>query len=326
MQPLEAQLEARNDELGRLRKATEEDARTIEALRRSAARDVARIDRLHQEAVESDRIERAQRALISELRADVDEAAHDVESAGKRLTIAELELVDLRAIRDALLEPALIQREGMTIAAEVIPAASYVGGDFFFVGDGANGTTVMAIGDVVGKGLSAVRRSAFTRTALASVASFSDDPCQLLRWVNVALVERIGESAEFVTAACMTYDPRSRVLRLAAAGHHPALRLGSGVELTPERTGGALGLAREIGCSASAHQLTDGDGVLLYTDGLTEARGERTRYGIDRLSARVRSGAGLDPQQTLNALKRDLVEFVDDQLADDVCLLVLRAG
>ncbi|MBV9418066.1 MAG: serine/threonine-protein phosphatase, partial [Solirubrobacterales bacterium] len=214
---------------------------------------------------------------------------------------------------------------GMTIAAEVIPAAHYVGGDFFFVGDGANGTTVMAVGDVVGKGLSAVRRSAFTRTALASVAPFSDDPCQLLGWVNVALVERIGESSEFVTAACMTYEPRSRLLRLAAAGHHPALRLASGAELTAERTGVALGLAREVNCSASAHRLMDGDGVLLYTDGLTEARGERTRYGIDRLSALLRERAQLAPQDTLEMLKRDLRKFAGERLTDDVCLLVLRA-
>jgi len=141
----------------------------------------------------------------------------------------------------------------------------------------------------------------------------------------VALVERIGESAEFVTAACMTYEPRSRLLRLAAAGHHPALRLASGAELTAERTGVALGIAREVNCSASAHRLTDGDGVLLYTDGLTEARGERTRYGIDRLSALLRQRAQPAPQDTLEMLKRDLRKFAGDRLTDDVCLLVLQA-
>jgi sigma-B regulation protein RsbU (phosphoserine phosphatase) len=296
----------------------------IETLRGSHGEDAAQIHQLQEEAVETDRIERAQRALIDELRSELGDAARDAESIQGRLKAAELELVDLRAIRDALLEPALIQRQGMTIAAEVIPAAAYVGGDFFFVGDGANGTTVMAIGDVVGKGLSAVRRSAFTRTALASVAPFSDDPGRLLRWVNVALVERVGESAEFVTAACMTYDPRPRLLRFAAAGHHPALRLASGAELVAERTGVALGLAREIGCSASAHRLTDRDGVLLYTDGLTEARGERTRYGIDRLSALLRERAQLAPQDTVEMLKRDLRKFAGERLTDDVCLLVLQ--
>ncbi|MGN6169844.1 MAG: PP2C family protein-serine/threonine phosphatase [Solirubrobacteraceae bacterium] len=317
--------QAGDDEVTRLRKAAEEDARTIEALRGAHDQDAATIHQLEEEAVASDRIERAQRALIDELRAEVGDAAHDAEAIGKRLRAAELELVDLRAVRDALLEPALVQREGMTIAAEVIPGDPLVGGDFFFVGDGANGTTVMAVGDVAGKGLSAVRRSAFTRTALASVAPFSDDPCRLLRWVNVALVERVGESAEFVTAACLTYDPRSRLLRLAVAGHHPALRLASGAELTAEHTGVALGIAREVNCSASAHRLGEGDGVLLYTDGLTEARGERTRYGIDRLSALLRDRAELAPQDTLEILKRDLRRFAGEQLTDDVCLLVLQA-
>jgi sigma-B regulation protein RsbU (phosphoserine phosphatase) len=320
---LESELEALDEEVTRLREAAQDDSRTIDALRGSLGEGAAKIHQLEEEAVETDRIERAQRALIEELRAELGDAARHTDTIRGRLRAAELELVDLRAIRDALVEPALIQRAGMTIAAEVIPADPHVGGDFFFVGDGANGTTVIAVGDVAGKGLSAVRRSAFTRTALASVAPFSDDPCRLLQWVNVALVERIGEGAEFVTAACMTYEPRSRLLRLAAAGHHPALRLASGAEVTGKRTGLALGLAREVNCSGSVHRLTDGDGVLLYTDGLTEARGERTRYGIDRLSALVRETGQLAPQDTLEMLKRDLTNFACDGLTDDVCLLVL---
>ncbi len=268
---LRSELKARDEEVTRLRQAVGEDARTIEALRDSVGQDAAKIHQLEDEAVETDRIERAQAALIDELRAEVGDAAHAAESTGERLRAAELELVDLRAIRDALLEPALIQRAGMVIAAEVIPAAHYIGGDFFFVGDGRNDTTVMAIGDVVGKGLPAVRRSAFTRTALAAVAPFSDDPCQLLRWVNTALVEHVGESPDFVTAMCMTYHPDSQLLRVASAGHRPALRLDSGTEFTAEGTGPALGLAHETDCPASTHRLTTGDGVLLYTDGLIEA-------------------------------------------------------
>lgn len=285
----------------------------------------ARIDHLQEEVATGERIDRAHRALIDELRAAAGEAAANERDIGARLRAAELELVDLRAIRDALVEPAVVQREGMTVAAEVMPADPHVGGDFFFVGDGPHGTAVMAVGDVVGKGLSAVRRSAFTRTALASVAPFSDDPGELLRWVNVALVERAGESTEFVTAACMTYDPGSRVLRLAAAGHHPALRLDSGAELNAERPAPALGLTREITCAASAQRLMDGEGVLLYTDGLTEAPGAEARYGTDRLSAALRRGSSLDPSATLELIKRDLRDFAGQSLNDDVCLLVLRS-
>jgi phosphoserine phosphatase RsbU/P len=183
---------------------------------------------------------------------------------------------------------------------------------------------VAAVGDVVGKGLQAARRSAFTRTVLASVAAFSDDPGRLLQWVNVALVERIGEGAEFVTAACVTYDPGTRVLRFASAGHPAALRLESGDELTAERTGAALGLTLEIDCREGAERLEAGDGVLLYTDGLLEARGINSRYGTSRLRAALRHGKRLAPREILELLKRDLHEFAGERISDDVCLLALR--
>ncbi len=321
---LQAELAARDEEVELLRVAAVSAEREISDLTQVARQESEQIDHLQEDAVASQRIERAQRALIAELRAEVGEEARAELQLGARLRAAELELVDLRAIRDALLPPVLVQREGMSIAAEVIPAEPYVGGDFFFVGDGPRGTVVAVVGDVVGKGLQAARRSAFTRTALASVAAFSDDPCRLLQWVNVALVERIGESAEFVTAACVTYDPGTRVLRFASAGHPPALRLESGDELTAARTGAALGLTLEVDCRESAEQLGAGDGVLLYTDGLVEARGVGSRYGTNRLSDALRHGKRLAPPEILELLKRDLREFAGERISDDVCLLALR--
>jgi serine phosphatase RsbU (regulator of sigma subunit) len=321
---LQAELAARDEEVERLRVTAANAEREISELRRLARQESEQIDQLQEDAVASQRIERAQRALIAELRAEVGEEARVELELGARLRAAELELVDLRAIRDALLPPTLVQREGMSIAAEVIPAEPYVGGDFFFVGDGPRGTVVAAVGDVVGKGLQAARRSAFTRTVLASVAAYSDDPGRLLQWVNVALVERIGESTEFVTAACVTYDPDTRVLRFASAGHPPALRLESGDELTTERTGAALGLALEVDCRERAERVGADDGVLLYTDGLVEARGGESRYGMNRLREVLRHGKRLRPPEILELLKRDLREFAGERISDDVCLLALR--
>jgi serine phosphatase RsbU (regulator of sigma subunit) len=315
---------SRDDEVARLRIAAASAEREISDLRHLAREESEQIDRLQEDAVASQRIERAQRALIAELRAEVGEEERVELELGVRLRAVELELVDLRAIRDALLPPTLVQREGMSIAAEVIPGEPYVGGDFFFVGDGPRGTVVAAVGDAVGRGLQAARRSAFTRTVLASVAAFSDDPGRLLQWVNVALVERIGESAEFVTAACVTYDPGTRVLRVASAGHPPALRLESGDELTPERTGAALGLALDVGCRERAERLGPGDGVLLYTDGVVEARGGGSLYGTNRLGAALRDGRRLPPPEILELVKRDLREFAGERISDDVCLLALR--
>ena len=94
--------------------------------------------------------------------------------------------------------------------------------------------------------------------------------------------------------------------------------------LLPAQDRHLLGLAREVNCSGSVHRLADGDGVLLYTDGLIEARGEETRYGIERLSTLLRQSAQLAPQETLERLKRDLRTFAGERLTDDVGLLVLQ--
>jgi serine phosphatase RsbU (regulator of sigma subunit) len=113
-------------------------------------------------------------------------------------------------------------------------------------------------------------------------------------------------------------------LRFASAGHPPALRLESGDELTAERTGAALGLAFEVDCRERAERLGAGDGVLLYTDGVIEARGGGSRYGTNRLGAALRDGKRLAPPEILELLKRDLREFAGTRISDDVCLLALR--
>ena len=124
-----------------------------------------------------------------------------------RLADAERELDDLRAIRDALTPSELPERPGLRLAAEFVPAAERVSGDFYLVAEGPQNSTVMVVGDVVGHGLRAAQRAAFVRTAFASTAPFSDAPRKLLQWANTALVDRAGTSADFVTAACMTYLP-----------------------------------------------------------------------------------------------------------------------
>lgn len=307
-----------------LRRGARSDRETIRELREQSGRDTAHIRAMEHDAADGERIAAAQRALISELRSEVGESAMEAAKVAERLAMAERELVDLRAIRDALLSPTLVQRDGMTIAAEVIPAEPHVGGDFYYVGEGPQGTAVLAVGDVVGRGIQAARRAAFARTALASVANFSDDPCQLLRWVNVALVERIGGSGDFVTVICLTLDPPTRRVRVASAGHHPAVKLDSATELSGARTGAALGLGAEVRCHSAEVKLGGGEGVLLFTDGVIEARGPDSRFGTERLYESLGRVAGESPDQVIAALKADLDRFVASEPTDDVCLLAVR--
>jgi serine phosphatase RsbU (regulator of sigma subunit) len=153
------------------------------------------------------------------------------------------------------------------------------------VAEGPQHSTVLVVGDVVGHGLQAARRAAFVRTTFAATSPFSDDPCRLLSWANTALIERAGTTNEFVTAACVTYLPGERLLRWAYAGHPPALWLDDGRELTAATQGTPLAVRADPGCVEGSQRSTAGAGVLLYTDGLTEARHDGKQFGLDGVSA-----------------------------------------
>ncbi len=263
--------------------------------------------------------------LIERLRREAVVHAEDLATLNERLAAAEHELEDLRAVRDALTPPRLPERPGLELAATFIPAsADQVSGDFYLVAEGPQDSTVLVVGDVVGHGLQAGKRAAFVRTAFAATAPFSDDPSRLLGWANTALIERAGTGSEFVTAAVVTYLPNDQLLRWAYAGHPPALSLDGGEELLAPAQGTPLGIRADPGCLEGSRRSADGSGVVLYTDGLTEARHGRQLFGLEGATAALE---GLDkptPTEAVGVLRARSSEFAEGVLTDDICLLAAR--
>lgn len=283
------------------------------------------VDEQRRDIRESHDRERRQDTLITRLR---DEAAvhdHDAAALRNRLEAAEHELGDLRAIRDALTPPELPQRPGLDLAAAFLPAvAEQVSGDFYLVAEGPRDSTVLVVGDVVGHGLNAARRAAFVRTAFAATAPFADDPCRLLSWANTALIERAGITSEFVTAGCVTYLPDEQLLRWAYAGHPRALWLDNGQELVAPTQGTPLGIGQDLGLTESSQRSMAGAGVLLYTDGLTEARGADRRFGIGGVRAALGGLSRPSPAEAVAILRARVADFGYGVQADDICLLAAR--
>jgi len=274
---------------------------------------------------DSDDREHNQDTLIARLRREAAVRDGDLAVLRERLDVAEHELEDLRAIRDALTPPELPQRPGLELAATFLPAAAeQVSGDFYLVAEGPQDSTVLVIGDVRGHGLQAGRRAAFVRTTFAATAPFSDDPCRLLSWANTALIERAGITSEFVTAACLTYLPNEQILRWAYAGHPPALWLDDGQELIAPMQGTPLGVRADPGCVEGSRRSTAGAGVLLYTDGLTEARHDGKLFGLDAVSAALGGLHRPAPTEALAILRARVAEFAYGTLTDDLCLLAAR--
>jgi serine phosphatase RsbU (regulator of sigma subunit) len=279
------------------------------------------------EDLSRDNRQHRQETLIARLREDAAVRDADLAELRERLAAAEHELEDLRAIRDALTPPELPRRPGLELAAAFLPAsAEQVSGDFYLVAEGPQDSTVLVVGDVVGHGLQAARRAAFVRTAFAATAPFSDDPCRLLSWVNTALIERAGSSDEFVTAACVTYLPSEQLLRWAYAGHPRALWLDDGRELVAARQGTPLGIRTDLGCEEGLRRSTAGAGVLLYTDGLTEARHAGEFFGLDAVRAALGGLHAPSPTEAVAILRARVADFAYGTLTDDLCLLAARVA
>jgi serine phosphatase RsbU (regulator of sigma subunit) len=245
------------------------------------------------------------------------------------------ELAELRALREALVPSEPPARANLALASCYVPAVEGVGGDFYIVTEGPNESTVVVVGDVIGKGLEAARRASFVRTALSTFAPFTDEPVRLLELANSSLIERAGTSEMLVTATCVTFRPERGEIAWASAGHPPPVLLDDGSELDGIRAGLPLGIAVDLGATRASRRFEPGRGLLLFTDGLAEARRpasqgiaeSRTReqFGPRRVSEVLVSHRDEDPGSVVRALRAAVEEFAGGPLDDDLCLVAMRA-
>jgi serine phosphatase RsbU (regulator of sigma subunit) len=239
------------------------------------------------------------------------------------------ELTELRTIQETLTPSEPQPRPGLELATCYLPAQDGVAGDFYLVTEDSNGNTVVAIGDVAGRGLAAAKRAWYVRTAIASSVEFTEDPGHMLDIVNRALIEDSGVSSMFVTAACLTFRREDRSLRWSVAGHDVPIALDDGAPLQAETRGLPLGLGPSTGYATTVSSLPFGSGLLLYTDGLTEARrsngsGPSELFG-DRRVAEIVSRMKDEPAgMVVDELRDAACEFVGGELGDDLCIVALR--
>jgi serine phosphatase RsbU (regulator of sigma subunit) len=243
----------------------------------------------------------------------------------------DAELRELRTIQETLAPTEPEPRPGLELATCYIPAQDGVAGDFYLITEGVESGTVIAIGDVAGRGLEAAKRAWYVRTALASSAEFTEDPGEMLDIVNRSLIEESGVSAQFVTAACLIYRPEDQSLRWSVAGHEAPLALDEGTPLPTATAGLPLGVDDTTGCATSASSLSLGSGLLLYTDGLTEARrsngdGSSDMFGEQRVTEIIARMRGEPAAKVVDALSDAVNDFVGEELADDLCIVALRVN
>ena len=136
---------------------------------------------------------------------------------------------------------------------------------------GPGDTTILVVGDVVGRGVEAARHASFVRAALTAFVPFTDDPRRLLQMANHSLIEKSGLTESFVAAACVAFRPEDSSFEVALAGYPAPLCLDEDVEIDVS-PGMPLGVDADLRCEVAHLRLPEGTGLLLFTDGLTEAR------------------------------------------------------
>jgi serine phosphatase RsbU (regulator of sigma subunit) len=210
---------------------------------------------------------------------------------------------------------------GLRAAVSYLPAerATQVGGDWYHAAGLSDGTVVLAIGDVAGHGLGAANGMAHLRFALVAWLSIGiHDPGRLLTHLN-RLSLQLGITG---TAVIACYQPATKALHWARAGHPPPLlaRRGSADELD-RPPGLLLGAEAEAAFPAVTVELHPDDLLLLYTDGLVERRPAAGTYRLEQVLRALSAATEHPDEQALRLLRDRLHEPSPD---DDTCMLAVR--
>jgi PAS domain S-box-containing protein len=215
---------------------------------------------------------------------------------------------------------------GFDLAATFIPAME-VGGDFydFIPGDGKLG---MVIADVSGKSVPAALFMALSRTIVRINATHHEKGTDVLEDANNMICADSREGM-FVTLFYGVLDESMRCLVYANAGHPPPLlmRSGSNAFEKLEVTGIALGAMGGAKYEERRVDLSSGDVLVLYTDGVNEAENRNgEQYGIERFRCTITKSCQHSAQGILDKILADLSQFCDGQAQfDDITMVVVRA-
>jgi sigma-B regulation protein RsbU (phosphoserine phosphatase) len=197
-----------------------------------------------------------------------------------------------------------------------------VGGDFHDVFELPDGRVALLIGDVMGKGVRAAGLTATLRTAVRAVALTTNSPHRILPQVNKLLMRE--QSEQLATLLLLVLNVATGHALVGSAGHPPPVHLHAGdAALVDCRFGPPLGAFEESSYTMAHHTLAPGDALVLYTDGVTEARRNGELFNEARLLSVMRSVSDTDPEVLVETLRAAVDSFAD-RLRDDLQILALR--
>jgi serine phosphatase RsbU (regulator of sigma subunit) len=227
------------------------------------------------------------------------------------------------------MQRSLLPRERPSIAGldigAVYESAAYVdvGGDVFDFLELDDGRLAVVLGDVTGHGVAATADMALAKFVFRSLAREHPEPAEFLRYANDVVVGEV-ELGAFVTMAYVTASGDGRV-ECACAGHpRPRLVPAEGTVRVIECDGLALGIDSGQTYEQAAAHLPAGAALVLYTDGVIEARQGNELFGTERLDAVLRAEVGGSAQAIADAVVSACRAFAGGELGDDCAIVVLK--
>ncbi len=235
-----------------------------------------------------------------------------------------------RVLQETLLPPLLPAVPGLDLSARyrATGVGNLVGGDFYDVFEANAGVWAVVLGDVSGFGPEAAAITGQARYTVRAVARDEPTPSGVLRRLNEAIGGRSDD--RFCTAVYLRMQPTTAGIELVLSrgGHPPplVLREGGEVEALDGAAGMPLGMFPDAEVSDLPCTLATGDAIVLYTDGVIEARDESgEQFGQERLEALLKSCAGRTADGIARRIELAAMDFQGETASDDVAIVVARA-
>jgi serine phosphatase RsbU (regulator of sigma subunit) len=236
----------------------------------------------------------------------------------------EREFATAREVQLALLPTSFVQPPHFEVAAYSIPCR-YVGGDFYDLFTLEDGRSVLILGDVSGKGISAALLASMAQGVIHALFHSGLSLPDVLTRLNRLLVRK-SDVQRFLTLFCALIAPDGMV-DFINAGHNPAIlvRESGGTELL---SSGSMLLGAFDFAEYHAHEtkLEPGDVLVIFSDGVTEAANAANQlFGDQRLEQLVQQSASLGAQDIKGRIEQDVVTFTRGfPQSDDITLIALK--
>jgi serine phosphatase RsbU (regulator of sigma subunit) len=214
---------------------------------------------------------------------------------------------------------------GLDVGLVEAPASqpALVGGDFWDAFELPDGRALFVIGDVAGKGVKAAGMTETVRSLIRAFASVDAAPAFVLRETGRLLLAEETREHLYVTALLAVVDQESGLVTMGSAGHPGPVYVGAETSgVTELEYGPPLGTFAGD-CPPTPLQMEPGDYLVLYTDGVTEARRAGELFGEARLVDAARQLHGAPPQAMAEGVSAAAAAFAS-RLMDDLEVLVIR--